>query len=139
MAPSPAAFLVEAADDICYRILDLEDAATVGDLADAEVSELLEQITGKPNRGRDAGQTQADYIGMLRAMAIGASIDAAVSAFLAHYDDIMAGRFNDGLMEVSSKADAYTRLERHLQCADFHRAAQDRAGNRRPSGAAPDP
>ena len=107
----PLAFLVEAADDICYRILDLEDAATVGDLAGGEVAELLEQITGKPNRPADPGQTRADYIGMLRAMAIGASIDAAVDAFLAHYDDIMAGRFSDGLMEVSSKAEALKRLK----------------------------
>ena len=107
----PLAFLVEAADDICYRILDLEDAATVGDLDSAVVSEILEEITGKPNRAPDPGMTLSDRTGMLRAMAIGAAIDSAVTAFLDHYDDIMAGTFNDGLMEVSSKASAFKRLK----------------------------
>ncbi len=107
----PLAFLVEAADDICYRILDLEDAATVGDLDSAIVQEILEEITGKPNREDDALMSRRDRVGMLRAMAIGSSIDSAVEAFLAHYEAIMAGTFNDGLMEVSSKAHAFARLK----------------------------
>lgn len=107
----PLAFLVEAADDICYRILDLEDAATVGDLDSSSVSGLLEQITGRPNRAPDTGTTLRDQVALLRAMAIGASIEAAVAAFLDNYTSIMDGRFNDGLMEVSSKADAFKALK----------------------------
>ncbi|WP_254868712.1 hypothetical protein [Phaeobacter sp. HF9A] len=107
----PLAFLVEAADDICYRILDLEDAATVGDLDSAVVSEILEEITGTPNRAPDPLMTLSDRTGMLRAMAIGAAIDSAVAAFLDNYDAIMAGTFDDGLMEVSSKAEAFARLK----------------------------
>jgi len=107
----PLAFLVEAADDICYRILDLEDAATVGDLDNETVSGILEEITGKPNRADDAMMTRRDRVGMLRAMAIGASIDSAVHAFLENYDAIMAGTFNDGLMEASSKARAFAQLK----------------------------
>ncbi|KUP94146.1 dGTP triphosphohydrolase [Tritonibacter horizontis] len=107
----PLAFLVEAADDICYRILDLEDAATVGDLDSDVVSGLLEDITGKPNRAPDPEMTLRDRTGMLRAMAIGSAIDSAVAAFLDNYDAIMAGTFDDGLMEVSSKAGAFARLK----------------------------
>lgn len=107
----PLAFLVEAADDICYRILDLEDAATVGDLEGSVVSDLLEEITGKPNREPDPLMTQADRLGMLRAMAIGAAIDSAVEAFLDNYTAIMSGQFDDGLMEVSSKAGAFAKLK----------------------------
>lgn len=55
--------------------------------------------------------TLRERTGMLRAMAIGAAIDSAVDAFLEHYDAIMAGSFNDGLMEVSSKAEAFKRLK----------------------------
>ncbi|TNJ41194.1 dGTP triphosphohydrolase [Phaeobacter sp. B1627] len=107
----PLAFLVEAADDICYRILDLEDAATVGDLDSDVVSEILEDITGKRNREDDPQMTLSDRVGMLRAMAIGAAIDSAVAAFLDNYDSIMAGTFDDGLMEVSGKAPAFARLK----------------------------
>ena len=107
----PLAFLVEAADDICYRILDLEDAATVGDLGGDDASDILEEITGKPNRPPEPEMTLRERTGMLRAMAIGAAIDSAVEAFLEHYDAIMAGTFNDGLMEVSSKAEAFKRLK----------------------------
>ncbi|WP_264212139.1 dGTP triphosphohydrolase [Leisingera thetidis] len=105
----PLAFLVEAADDICYRILDIEDAASMGDLDRAEVAEALEAIIGKPNE--DRGLPMRDRIVLLRAFAIGQSIDAAVAAFMENYDAIMMGEFNDGLMEVSSKAQAFARLK----------------------------
>ncbi|KIC12498.1 deoxyguanosinetriphosphate triphosphohydrolase [Leisingera sp. ANG-M1] len=105
----PLAFLVEAADDICYRILDIEDAASMGDLDRAEVAEALEAIIGKPNE--DRGLPMRDRIGLLRAFAIGQSIEAAVTAFMENYDAIMMGEFNDGLMEVSSKAQAFARLK----------------------------
>jgi dGTPase len=107
----PLAFLVEAADDICYRILDIEDAATVGDLDSDLVAGILEEITGKSNHPDDADQPLRDRVGMLRAMAIGVSIESAVEAFMANYDAIMMGEFSDGLMEVSSKAEAFARLK----------------------------
>ncbi len=108
----PLAFLVEASDDICYRILDIEDAATVGDLDRDTVIAVLEQITGAPNDdARTAAMTTRDRVGLLRALAISSSIQAAVDAFLAHYDAIMMGEFNDGLMEVSTKAEAFSRLK----------------------------
>lgn len=107
----PLAFLVEAADDICYRILDIEDAATVGDLDSDLVAGILEDITGKANHPEDAAMPLRDRVGMLRAMAIGASIESAVEAFMANYDAIMMGEFSDGLMEVSTKADAFAKLK----------------------------
>ncbi len=107
----PLAFLVEASDDICYRILDIEDAATVGDLDRDTVTDLLEQITGKPNDTRASEMSVKDRVALLRAMAIGSSIQAAVDAFIENYDAIMLGEFNDGLMEVSSKARAFKQLK----------------------------
>ncbi len=107
----PLAFLVEAADDICYRILDLEDAATVGDLSAQQVITCLEEIAGKPNRADDASMTVAEVVAMRRAGAIHQAIEAAVEAFMANYDAIMAGDFNDGLMEVSSKAEAFAQVK----------------------------
>lgn len=107
----PLAFLVEAADDICYRILDLEDAATVGDLSSQQVIDCLQEVAGKPNRADDPMMTVRDIVAMRRAGAIHQAIEAAVAAFMDNYDAIMAGDFNDGLMEVSSKAAAFDQMK----------------------------
>lgn len=107
----PLAFLVEAADDICYRILDLEDAATVGDLTTRQVITCLENVAGKPNRADDAAMTAREIVAMRRASAIHQAIIAAVAAFMDNYDAIMAGEFNEGLMEVSSKAEAFDQMK----------------------------
>ena len=107
----PLAFLVEAADDICYRILDIEDAATVGDLDRATVTDVLEQITGRPNNSRASEMSVKDRVGLLRAQSIGSAIEAAIAAFIENYDSIMLGEFNEGLMEVSSKAQAFAHLK----------------------------
>lgn len=107
----PLAFLVEAADDICYRILDLEDAATVGDLDPQQVIACLEEIAGKPNRADDPNATISDIVALRRATAIHQAIDAAVDAFMENYDAIMAGVFSDGLMDVSTKAGAFEQMK----------------------------
>lgn len=107
----PLAFLVEAADDICYRILDLEDAATVGDLSTVQVTDCLELIAGKPNRADDPLMSTREVVAMRRASAIHQAIKAAVEPFMDNYEAIMAGAFNDGLMEVSSKAEAFAQMK----------------------------
>ncbi|MCD9149425.1 dGTP triphosphohydrolase [Pseudophaeobacter flagellatus] len=107
----PLAFLVEAADDICYRILDLEDAATVGDLTTQQVITCLEEIAGKPNRADDVAMTAGEIVAQRRAGAIHQAIKAAVDAFMANYDAIMAGDFNDGLMEASAKAAVFAQMK----------------------------
>lgn len=107
----PLAFLVEAADDICYRVLDLEDAATIADLPADQVIALLEQIGGAPSRPDDPGMTIHEIVAARRAVAIGQAIGAAVEAFMDHYDAIMTGEFSDGLMEVSNKASAFAALK----------------------------
>ena len=106
----PLAYLVEAADDICYRILDLEDAATIGDLTADQAIEILDRIA-PAKRAVDPAMTAQEQVALRRAMAIGAAIGAAVDAFMDHYDAIMDGSFSDGLMEVSAKAEAFADLK----------------------------
>lgn len=106
----PLAFLVEAADDICYRILDLEDAATIGDLTTDQVIEILERIA-PAKRAADPDMTAHEVVALRRAMAIGKSIEAAVDAFMAHYDAIMDGSFNGDLIGASSKAEVFAELK----------------------------
>lgn len=94
----PLVFVVEAADDICYNIVDLEDAFTTGELAFETVRNILHEASGRPNRDT-TGLNQAEHIALLRALSIGAAIESCVEAFKENYDAIMDGSFSDGLTE----------------------------------------
>ena len=106
----PLVFLVEAADDISYNIVDLEDAFTAGDLPFEEVRDRLEELAGRPNRD-STGMTRVEEIAYLRARAIGAGIEAAVAAFQRHYAEIMAGQFSGALVSASDLGAAFARIE----------------------------
>lgn len=102
----PLVFLVEAADDICYNIVDIEDAVVSGDLDHATAAQALEAMLEKP-RKPDAGQTEGEHIATLRAMAIGQAVQDCVRTFLARQDELMTGRFSSSLIECSDRADAF--------------------------------
>ncbi|WP_417687293.1 dGTP triphosphohydrolase [Roseibium sp.] len=106
----PLVFLVEAADDICYNILDLEDAYTSGDFSAETVIGHLEPITGKSNQDLSHMADQ-DRIAYARARGIGIAINACVEAFKDNYDAIMDGTFSDALIDVSSKADEFRAIK----------------------------
>ncbi|MBN9332195.1 dGTP triphosphohydrolase [Devosia sp.] len=107
----PLVFVVEAADDICYNIVDIEDAFTTGELSYEAVVKILVEAA-KP---RDAGagdRNQAEHVAMLRAMAIGKAIDSCVEAFKAHYEPIMAGTFSGALTEVGEMAPIFENMRK---------------------------
>ncbi|AJE45587.1 deoxyguanosinetriphosphate triphosphohydrolase [Celeribacter indicus] len=106
----PLVFLVEAADDICYNILDLEDAYVAGDLGADQVKSLLGALFGGTNRDVSAA-TGYEEITYYRARSISASIRAAVAAFIANYDSIMAGSFSASLVSRSEVAAAFAEIE----------------------------
>jgi len=106
----PLVFLVEAADDICYNILDIEDAFTSGDLSFEKVKECLEPIAGKSNRNM-SGKTHEEQISYMRAKGIGAAIGACVEAFKKHYDEIMDGTFSGSLVKASSKSSEFDMMK----------------------------
>nr|WP_110815230.1 dNTP triphosphohydrolase [Pseudoroseicyclus aestuarii] len=106
----PLVFIVEAADDICYNIVDLEDAFTAGDLPYDAVYQPLYELAGRPNRDT-AGQSPGEVIAMLRAMAIGSAVAGCVEAFCANHAAIMAGTFSRSLIEASDRAGEFARIE----------------------------
>ena len=106
----PLVFLVEAADDICYNILDIEDAYTSGDLSFTTVKEKLSPLAGASNQAREH-QTNEECIAEMRARGIGAAIDACVDAFKANYSEIMDGTFSSSLIEVSNKSNEFTEIK----------------------------
>ncbi len=72
----PLAWLVEAADDICFHILDAEDGYLLGLFAYEEIEALLRPLAGAPPM-RD----ERAAVGWLRAKAIGRLVDECVDTF----------------------------------------------------------
>jgi dGTPase len=99
----PLAFLVEAADDICYTIIDFEDGINLGLIQEEFALEYLSKIIRdniKPDNYY-ALSTKEDRIGYLRALAIGSLINEAVDIFMKNEEAILNGTFDCGLLDKS--------------------------------------
>ncbi|MEP4531962.1 MAG: deoxyguanosinetriphosphate triphosphohydrolase [Cyclobacteriaceae bacterium] len=102
----PLAFLVEAADDICYGIIDLEDGTRLG-LVDFETTKnLLAKIIGENYREDKLEKIsgQNEKLGLLRAMAIGKLIGETVKTFLDYEEAMLSGDFDKALTDLIPSA-----------------------------------
>jgi dGTPase len=90
-ARHPLSYLMEAADDICYAILDLEDAVEIGILDVRDFENLLGHLVemDKVMGIRDDRQRCA----ALRGMVIGRCVDEVADCFMRHHDALLAGEF----------------------------------------------
>ncbi|MDO7173517.1 dGTP triphosphohydrolase [Mariniflexile sp. AS56] len=106
-ARHPLAFLVEAADDICYTIIDFEDGINLGLIQEEFALEYLSKIIRHNIKPENyyALSTKEDRIGYLRALAIGSLINEAVDIFMTHEEAILSGDFDCALLD-KSKYDA---------------------------------
>lgn len=102
-ARHPLTFLVEAADDICYTIIDFEDGINLGLIQEEYALEYLSRIIRHTIRPENyyALSTKADRIGYLRALAIGSLINEAVDIFMENEDAILNGDFDCALLDKS--------------------------------------
>ena len=92
----PLAFLVEAADDICYAIIDIEDGFALGYLTFDEAKNILIPIAGDGNLRAD--MTESEIIAKLRAVAIGELVNSASRAFLENEDALLAGTYSSEIL-----------------------------------------
>jgi dGTPase len=97
----PLAYLVEAADDICYTIIDFEDGINLGWIDEDFALEYLIKLV---KNGIDSNKyhslvTKKDRISYLRAIAIGSLINEAVRVFLENDELILKGEFPFALMD----------------------------------------
>jgi len=98
----PLAFLVEAADDICYSIIDLEDGCSLGLVSYEDAAALYGSVIkkSKTKLGKLAHlKSKQEKIGYLRALAIGDLMDECCSLFLESEEDILSGRFDQALAD----------------------------------------
>lgn len=99
----PLAYLVEAADDICYTIIDFEDGINLGWISEEYALEYLIKLVknGIDTKKYNELLTKEDRISYLRALAIGSLINDAVAVFMENEQAILAGEFPFALMDKS--------------------------------------
>jgi dGTPase len=101
----PLVYLMEAADDFCYGIIDLEDGLEMGILNWNEIYELLhpviadsaqlpelERLLKKVNDGRKPA--------LVRGKVIDAFINAGTAAFIQHQDAFLRGEVQGDLISL---------------------------------------
>ncbi|MFO8154589.1 MAG: deoxyguanosinetriphosphate triphosphohydrolase [Pseudomonadota bacterium] len=107
----PLAFVMEAADNIAYQIVDFEDAFRIGILDYPTVHDHFRALL-KPDEQTVVEQRlerlrdDKEKVEYLRARAINDLVDAAAEAFMANEADILAGRFERELTDVLPQAPA---------------------------------
>jgi dGTPase len=102
----PFVYLVEAADDICYSVIDVEDAHRLGIFPTTKVIEMLSEIALlNPRENEERLKTllakvndDNEKIAYLRAKAINALTMICSDVFLENADRILEGNFNSDLV-----------------------------------------
>jgi dGTPase len=107
----PLAFLVEAADDICYRVMDLEDGFRLGLIPFKETEEMLIPLINKQALKGYKEKDEKDRIGYLRAIAISELVNELAKVFLDEEKNILNGRFEDDLIGEIKRAKALNRIK----------------------------
>lgn len=100
----PLVYLVEAADDICYQMMDIEDAHKLKLLTTRETIELFESFFDekKKNRAKDIYKIVTDtneQIAYLRASVIGILVNECARVFIENEEAILNGTFEGALIK----------------------------------------
>ena len=99
----PLAYLVEAADDICYTIIDFEDGINLGLIEEEFALEYLINLVRNKIQTKkyNALPTTKARVSYLRALAISTLIEDAVSVFIKNETSLLDGTFDVSLLEKS--------------------------------------
>ena len=120
-ARHPLVYIVEAADDICYEVMDLEDAHKLKILsADTVISTLLnyfsddqarrDRMIDTMNRVEDPNEK----ISYLRSCVVGKLVECCAETFVGYEDAILEGRFEGSLLDhiADAQREAYNQSAR---------------------------
>jgi len=126
-ARHPLTFLVEASDDICYLLVDIEDAikkrvirwsdvcAALESVPCSTTKALLEKVesfakeVGSLHTDSSLDEAKAQYF---RVLAIGKGMESVVKCFFANYGDIKAGKCNLELLFSSEISGMFGALKK---------------------------
>ena len=116
----PLVYMVEAADDICYEIMDIEDAHKLKILSFDETRELLLGFFDENERSNierrikeEDLRDENEQIVYMRACAVGTLETKCVEAFIQHEEEILNGTFNNSLVKAMAtvQREAYKKCE----------------------------
>lgn len=102
-ARHPLVYIVEAADDICYEVMDIEDAHKLRILTTDEVTEALLSFF-EDERQQHIHTVMAsiedpnERVGYMRSCVIGRLVDCCAEIFIKHEQDILDGNFEGSLL-----------------------------------------
>ncbi len=105
----PLAFLVEAADDICYSIIDLEDGFRMGYIPFDKVKSLLNAIADIDLN--NYGDSEEEIVKRLQAKAINQLVWETAQIFLDYEPMMLAGKCDRELLSLSTHADILQAIE----------------------------
>ncbi len=123
----PLVYLVEAADDICYEIMDIEDAHKLKILTTVETSNLL--LSFIPEKRRDSVMSEYrqvedvnELIVYLRSCAISELEHECVRVFVENEEAILNGKFEGTLIDHCNSliCDAYKKCEEVSYSKIYH-------------------
>ncbi len=102
-ARHPLVYIVEAADDICYEIMDIEDAHKLKILATDEVIPLFLNYFDQARRSHaERVMSHVDdpneKIAYLRSCIIGELVNRCAETFVSHEEEILSGTFTGSLL-----------------------------------------
>lgn len=103
----PFVWLVEAADDICYNIIDMEDAHRLGIVSTVDCQNLFFELVKSETDDVDRVKRKLDSIGndnekisYLRAKVINALINKSISMYKQNFDKILEGNLDKALLDM---------------------------------------
>ena len=122
-ARHPLVYLMEAADDICYAIIDIEDAHQINQLNFDAAYDLLRPLAKNANNNtiKDI-QSDSDKLSYLRAKAIGSLIQEAADVFMDNEKTILNGKFYCAITDEIPSSEHLKQLteyaEKHIYNCD---------------------
>lgn len=139
-ARHPLVYIVEAADDICYEVMDIEDAHKLKILSTEQVMDVMLAFFGYERRAAmEKNMSRVDdpneKIAYLRSCVVGALVERCAETFIKHEEEILDGTFSGPLIDHinETERDGYRRCA-ELSWAKIYRSADvvdvELAGNR---------
>jgi len=129
-ARHPLVYLVEAADDICYQIMDIEDAHKLKILTSDETKDLFLNYFDDERKVRRQEtmlmvQDVNEQISYLRSSVIGQLIDQCSEVFADNEEAILNGTFTSSLIKQlpQQSAEAYKKCEK-MAFAKIYRSSE---------------
>ncbi|MDO4764088.1 MAG: dNTP triphosphohydrolase [Flavobacteriaceae bacterium] len=116
----PFVWLVEAADDICYNIIDMEDAHRLGIISSTDCEGLFYELIKNTSENLERIDKKLalltnknERISYLRAKAINSLINISIQLYQENFEEILQGNWDKGLLSVfKNESEALQQIER---------------------------